>query len=279
MNIRILTDSSTDLTSDIRSKIDIVPLTILFGNKEYADGVDIDHETFYNMLVSEKQLPTTSQATPAAFAARYEAAKEAGEELVVITVSSELSGTYQSAIIAAQDYDNVYIVDGRNVAIGTGLLIKEALRLVEEGKSAAETVAYIESIRDKVQLIAMVDTLEYLKRGGRVSRTVAFAGGLLNIKPIICVKNGVLDVIGKARGTKAAFASLVDSAVSAGGVDTTLPFVTGYTGTDDSLTQRFISENHSIFECEAADVPCITVGSAVGTHAGPGAVALAFFAK
>lgn len=278
MGIKIITDSSTDLISSVREKVEVVPLTIFFGEEEFSDGVTIDHETFYKRLVNDKELPKTSQAAPDAFAACYEKARRQGDDVLVITVSSELSGTYQSAMIAAQDYDNVHVVDGRSVAIGTGLIVMRALSLVEEGMSAAEAAEALTLERDRVKLFAIVDTLEYLRRGGRLSRTAAIAGGLLNIKPIIGIRNGALEVISKARGSKQANAALKKE-MEAISVDTERPFMLGYTGLNDSAVRQFASDACSMFGSEASEIPITIVGSTVGTHAGPGAVACAFFGK
>jgi len=279
MSIRIIADSSTDMISKVRCRVDVLPLSITFDDDEYIDGVDIDHETFYKRLMNEKTLPKTSQAAPAAFAEKYEQAKTAGDDVVVITISSGLSGTYQSAVMAAREYDNVHVIDSRNVTIAAGILVQRAVELVDSGLTAAQVAEQLEGERDNIRLIAMVDSLEYLKRGGRISKTVAFAGGLLNIKPIICMKDGVLEVTGKSRGAKAAFNTLKKNIAEAGGVDFERPILLGYTGLDDSLLRRFINESLDMWGGDAKTVPTSIVGSVVGTHAGPGAVAVAFYTK
>ena len=279
MGIRIITDSGTDLTQSIQSRVDVVPLIVRFGDKEYADGIDIDRETFYRKLSEERLMPSTSQAAPASFAAIYEEAAKAGDDLIVITTSSLLSGTCQSAVIAAGEYRNVYVVDGRNVALGTGILVSRAVELADKGLSAADISAKLMAERSKVRLIAMVDTLEYLKRGGRLSATAAFAGGLLNIKPVIAIKSGALELAGKARGTKAAFAMMMSMAENMGGIDHTYPYMAGYTGLDDGMIKRFLDASAGIWPGGAGCVPTTVVGSVVGAHAGPGAAAIAFFAK
>lgn len=126
MKTRIIVDSTADLMPEFKSRVSVVPLTVHFGDEEYIDGVTIDHKTFYEKLIETDVLPTTSQATPAAFAQQFEQVNMAGGEAVVITLSSQLSGTYQSAMIAAQDFDNIYVVDSGSAAIGGGILVEQA---------------------------------------------------------------------------------------------------------------------------------------------------------
>lgn len=277
MRTRIITDSTADLLPDIKAQVQVVPLTVRFGDKEYVDGITIDHKTFYEKLVEDDVLPSTSQATPAAFEAEFERLQ--GDEAVVITVSSKLSGTYQSAVIAAEDYDNVYIVDGGTVAIGGGILVERALELAKDGLSAKEIAEELEQEKEKIVIVALVDTLEYLKRGGRISKTVAFAGGLLNIKPVLSVVCGEINMLGKARGSKQGNNLLVQEIEKAGGVDFTRPVLLGYTGISDALLLKYIEDSKHIWERGLSNVRYATIGSVIGTHAGPGAVAVAFFKK
>ena len=202
MNVRIIVDSTADLIPQVRQRLTVVPLTVCFGQQEYIDGVTITHKEFYEKLVESDVLPTTSQATPAAFAQVFAQTERAGDSAVVLTISSKLSGTYQSAMIAAGDYDNIYVVDSGSAAIGVGILAELALQLADGGMCAREIARQLEEEKKKVRIVAMVDTLEYLKRGGRISKTVAFAGELLNIKPVLSVVDGEITMLGKARGSK-----------------------------------------------------------------------------
>ena len=280
MSVKIVIDSTADLPSGQESLFSIVPLTIRFGEQEYIDGITITHKQFYEKLIESDVLPTTSQASPAAFAQVYEEITQAGDTAVVITVSSKLSGTYQSAMIAAADYPGqIYVVDSNTIALGSGILVQFALRLVDEGLSAAEIAQRVTEERNNVRLIALLDTLEYLKRGGRISKTVAFAGGLLNIKPVICIRDGAIEILGKARGSKQGNNLLVKEIEQSGGVDFTKPLMLGYTGISDALLRKYIADSAYIWEGHVDDLPQTVVGSVVGTHAGPGAVAVAFFAK
>lgn len=277
MKTRIIVDSTSDLKPQVRGRVHVVPLTVHFGEEEYIDGVTIDHRAFYEKLVETDVHPSTSQASPAAFAAEYEAAKEAGESAVVITVSSSFSGTYQSAVIAAQDYENVHIVDCGSVAIGGGILVERALQLLDEGLSAGELARRLEEEKEKIVIVALVDTLEYLKRGGRVSKTVALAGTVLNIKPVLAVSSGQIHMLGKARGSKQGNNLLVQEIEKAGGVDFSRPVLLGYTGLSDALLQKYKEDSKFLWEGNLDTVEYTSIGSVIGTHVGPGAVAVAFF--
>lgn len=279
MKTRLIVDSTADLMQEIKEQVHVVPLTVHFGEEEFVDGVTIDNKSFYEKLVETDVHPSTSQATPAAFAEEYENAKAAGDSAVVITLSSKLSGTYQSAMIAAQDYENVYVVDSGSVAIGGGILVELALQLVREGLDAKQIAESLEQAKEKIVIVALVDTLEYLKRGGRISKTVAFAGTLLNIKPVLAVVNGEIAMLGKARGSKQGNNLLVQEIEKAGGVDFSKPVLLGYTGLSDALLLKYIEDSKHLWEEGLEKVRYTTIGSVIGTHAGPGAVAVAFFKK
>lgn len=278
MKTKIIIDSTTNIKKELEGQFDVVPLTVNFGDKEYIDGVTITNEEFYTQLEKGEITPTTSQPTPDAFAKAFRKAVDDGYEVVAITVSSKLSGTYQSACIAAEDFDGkVTVVDSGSITIGAGLLAETALMMARNGAAAAEIVKEIESIKGNVKIYAVLDTLEYLKRGGRVSRTVAFAGGLLSIKPVAVIEDGEIKVVGKARGNKLGNAVMLQQINGVGGIDYTKPFILGYTGVTDSLLKEFVTDNTEYFGGEKLHQSY--VGSVVGTHAGPGAIAIAFFAK
>ena len=277
MKTRIIVDSTSDLMPEARARVSVVPLTVHFGDEEFIDGVTIDHKTFYEKLVETDVHPTTSQATPASFMAEYEKAAQAGESAVVITLSSKLSGTYQSAVIAAGDYENIYVVDSGNVAIGGGILVELALRLLDQGLEAPEIAAQLEAEKEKVRIVALLGTLEYLKKGGRISKTVAFAGAVLNIKPVVSVTDGEIQMLGKARGSRMGNNLLVQEIEKAGGVDFSKPVLLGYTGLSDALLLKYIEDSRQLWEAGLEQVRYTSIGSVIGTHAGPGAIAVAFF--
>lgn len=276
--VNIIVDSTADITEDVKERLTVVPLTLRFGDEEYIEGVTIQKKEFYQKLIESDVLPKTSQASPADFEDVFEKIVAAGESAVVITLSSKLSGTWQSAMIAAREYeDSVYVVDSRNVAIGAAILAKLALRLVDEGMGAREIAERLEKEREKICLIAMLDTLEYLKKGGRISAAAAFAGGVLSIKPVVCIRDGEIVILGKARGSKQGNNLLVSEIRKTGGIDFTKPILLGYTGLDDTLLQKYIEDSKTLWEEGISSLETTMIGSVIGTHAGPGAVAVAFF--
>ena len=279
MSVKIIVDSTTDLLPSIREQVTVVPLTVCFGQEEFTDGVTITHEQFYEKLVECDVLPTTSQASPAAFIRVLSETLAPGDSALILTLSSELSGTYQSAVIAAGEFEEVIVVDSSSVAIGTGILTEYALECVKKGMSAKEIAEEIERKKKDVCVIAMLDTLEYLKKGGRISSTAAFAGGILNIKPVVNIENGRINILGKARGSKQGNNLLIQEIQKAGGIDFKLPILLGYTGLTDVLLQKYIKDSRLLWEDAAESLRYTSIGSVVGTHTGPGVIAAAFFRK
>lgn len=280
MNVRMIIDSTADTTPEVSSRVTIVPLTICFGQQEYVHGVDITNTEFYEKLVESDVLPTTSQATPYAFEEVFREAVDAGDTVVAITLSHKLSGTYQSAVVAAAEFPGkVFVVDSGSVAIGAGILAEYGLELIDQGLSAEEIARQLEDQKSRIHVLAMLDTLEYLKKGGRISKTVAFAGELLAIKPVLGLDGGEIKMLGKARGSKQANNLLVKEIQDAGGVDFSRPLLLGYTGLSDVLLQKYIKDSAILWEGNREQLPYTIIGSVVGTHAGPGAVAVAFFGE
>ena len=279
MGTRIIVDSTADLMPAYQKRVHTVPLTLLFGTEEFIDGITIDKKVFYERLIESDVLPTTSQATPDAFAREFEKAKAAGESAVVITLSSKLSGTYQSARIAAEDYNNIYIVDSGSTAIGSGILTELACKMLDEGMEAEEIARRLEEEKENLIVVALVDTLEYMKKGGRISRTAAAVGGMLNIKPVLALIGGQIHMLGKARGSKMGNNLLVQEIQKAGGVDFSKPVLLGYTGISDALLLKYMDDSRYIWEGNLENIRYTTIGSVIGTHAGPGAVAVAFFKR
>lgn len=279
MKVHIVVDSTVDLHPGRKDQVTVVPLTVHFGEEEYIDGVTMTHQQFYEKLVETDVLPHTSQANPDTFAAVFKPIAEAGDSAVVITVSGSFSGTCQSAVIAAKEYTNIYVVDSRSVAIGAGILAELALQMAELGFDAAAIAQTLEEEKKKIRIVALVDTLEYLKKGGRISKTVAFAGGLLNIKPVLSVVDGEIAMLGKARGSKQGNNLLVNEIEKAGGVDFSRPVLLGYTGMSDLLLQKYMVDSAHLWENSVHELEYTIIGSVIGTHVGPGAVAVAFFQK
>ncbi len=276
MSIRIITDSTADMTGEFREKMIQVPLTVSFGEEEYIDGVTIDKELFYRKLENCDSLPKTSQPSPAAFQKVYEEISEAGDQGIVITVTSKLSGTYQCACVAAEDYPNIRVVDSLSASVGTGILALYALRCADEGMSLEKLAGHLEEKRKEICVIARVETLQYLEKGGRISKATALAGGILNIKPVITLEDGEIAMLGKARGTKKANNILTEQ-IHKAGIDYTMPLLLGYSGNSDKLLGEYIEASRSLWEGHVAQLDCTQLCSVIGTYAGPGAVAVAFF--
>lgn len=282
MSVKIITDSASDIRIDEATLLDItiLPLKTNIDGVEYLDGVTITHEKFYEKLSSCKQLPTTSQLTPFEFETSYKDALQTYDEAVVITLSGKLSGTYQSACTAAMEYEGkVFVVDSENATVGQQLLVKYALRLRDRGLSAESIANELNEAKSRICLVALVDTLDYLVKGGRLSKTAGIAGSLLQIKPVLGVEDGEVKVLGKARGAKQSNNMLTETIAKKGGIDFSMPLVLAYSGNDDSLLQDYIENSRSIWEGNIDELPVSVIGSTIGTHAGPGAIAVAFFAK
>lgn len=285
MTVRIITDSASDITAaDIAAAgnpaLTVLPLSVTFGQTTYEDGVDLSHQRFYELLVEGDDLPMTGQVNPYAFEQAIAQAREAGEEVVVITLSGKLSGTNASAVTAAAAFeDGVYVVDSKSVTVGERILVDYALRLVGEGLGAADIACALEQAREDIHVVGLLDTLEFLRRGGRIPASAAALGKLLSIKPVITITDGVVELLGKARGSKNGRNLLTQQVEAAGGIDFSMPIELAYAGLDDALLRKYVEDSRHIWEGHVAldDLPVHTVGATIGTHVGPGAIALAFF--
>lgn len=280
MAIRIITDSASDITQVEAAAwgVQVLPLRTIFGQEEFLDGITIDHETFFQKLIESDVLPTTSQLSPFQYEDPFRQAAEAGDEVVCITLSSKLSGCYQSASIAAEDLP-VVLVDSCNVTVGERLLVERAVQLRDQGLSAQEIGQQLESEKSQIRLIALLDTLEYLKKGGRISSAAALAGSLLSIKPVIAVEHGEIAILGKARGSKNGNNMLMTLVEKNGGINFEMPYCLAYSGLSDALLRKYIADSQSLYSGRAEHLPVSTIGSTIGTHAGPGAIAVAFFSN
>lgn len=287
MPVRIITDSASDLTQeDIAAlgnpRLTVLPLSVTFGETTYLDGVNLNHRRFYELLVEGDDLPMTGQVNPYAFEEAISEARNAGEEVVVITLSSKLSGTNGSALTAAANFDEgVYVIDSKNVTVGERVLIDYALRLVGEGLGAADIACALEQAREDIHVVGLLDTLEFLRRGGRIPASAAALGKLLSIKPVITITDGVVELLGKARGSKNGRNLLTQQVEAAGGIDFSMPIELAYAGLDDALLRKYVEDSRHIWEghVELDNLPVHTVGATIGTHVGPGAIALAFFKR
>ena len=281
MGVKIIIDSASDIKVSFaqQQNLGFVPLRTILAGTEYRDGIDIVPDEFFEKLEANKEVARTSQVNVAEFAAMFEEAVQAGDDVVVITISSGLSGTCQSAMIAANDYPGrVYVIDSLSATAGEQVLIEWAIRLRDEGKSAAEIFAELDGMRKKARLFVRLETLEYLKRGGRISKTSAAVGGLLNIKPILTLNGeGKLETVGKARGIGMSHKMLNDSIRACGGIDFTKPVVLTYAGDlADGTVQKYLDDSRDIYGDHIDQLTIGQLGCVIGTHSGPGAIVVSF---
>ncbi|NLJ89614.1 MAG: DegV family protein [Clostridiales bacterium] len=277
MAIRIITDTPSDISfaEAKEMNIDLVPLKINVDDKSYREGIDITVDEFYQMLETSKTLPTTSTPSPENFLTYFEEARDAGDDVIVISLAAGLSGTYQCAVLAKEiaGYSNIHVIDSEQATLGEMVLVRYAVKLRDEGKTVKEIVDAIETSKKKVVILAVLDTLEYLQKGGRLPKSVAIAGGLLKIKPMITLKEGAIEVVGKARGHKAALKNMLAEIDKYPDFDTSAPIVYGYTKTPDQCLKL---KEEADKKYNLKDTKMYPIGSVIGTHAGPGAFAIGF---
>ena len=279
-NITIITDSASDISQNNNKGVTVLPMTITFGEENYEDGVSLTPDNFYMKLIESSALPKTSQVSPYAFGKAYENSLKSADYVIVITLSSKLSGTYQSACIAADDYDGrVFVIDSENVTVGEQILVDYALSLIDKGIEVNTIVSQLNTMKKRIRLVALLDTLEYLKKGGRISSGAAFLGNVLSIKPVIAIVDGEVSFLGKARGSKQGNNFLIQQVDTYGGIDYSLPVLLGYTGCSTVLMDKYIKDSSSLWEGRIPVPDIIQVGATIGTHIGPGGIAVAFFSK
>lgn len=277
MGVCILTDSTADVPHNLAQRlgITVVPLKVLFGGKQYIDGVDIDSPAFFRMMRETREVPTTSQVNPDEFEPIFRRIRAAGDEIVGIFISSKMSGTAQSAYITRQAMgdEGIFIIDSETVTFAEGQLVLEAARMAAEGLDAATIAGRIEEMKRKCRLYAVVDTLEYLKKGGRLSPASAMLGTVLNIKPIITIENGLVEAVGKARGTQKAFDWMEKQVQKTGQTLTGKRVNLGHTDSPEKLAQL---KEWLLARWTPAEITVSEIGTVVGTHAGPGCTGFAF---
>lgn len=276
--VRIIADSGCDMTQEQANElnVELLPITITFGGDEFIDGVNMTPREFYLKLIESDELPHTSQITPYTYAEAFRSAVEAGDEVVCVAIGSKFSGSFQNALAAAEEFgDKVAVVDTRNVSMGELVLVKLAMRLREQGLSAVEIGKRLNDEAGNVHVLALLDTLEYLKKGGRISPTVAFAGELLAIKPVVSVIDGAVSVVGKARGSKNGGNLLRKLIEKTGGVNFDMPYAIGYTGLSDEMLRKYMQDNADIYA--GHELPISAIGATIGTHVGPNCICIAFF--
>ncbi len=278
--IRILTDSAADLTAQdlAQSGVYVVPMSITFedGSSVEDDG-RMTKDEFFQRLATDSKLPRTSQPSPAAFIEAFADAELAGDEVIVITVGQKLSGTYQCAVMASGEVDTpVYVVDSETATQGEAMILREALRLRAMGLSAQQIVDVLERFKKRVRIVAVVDSLKHLQKGGRVSAAVALVGGALGIKPVISLYESTVKLAGKGRGRPGALVALFKQLDELGGIDTDYPCVVLYS--DDKATagpvHHYLTQNLKL-----EGVRTCQIGATIGTHVGPRAAGIVFVAK
>ena len=282
MAVKLVIESSSDIDSVGAEKLGItmLPIPITFGEEEFLDGVDITCDQFYDKLIKSVDLPKTSMINSYRFEEIFQKHVHNGDEVVAIVLSSRLSGTCNAAKNAADNFKGkVFVVDSLSATAGIKLLVEYALILILDGKSAEEVYELLEEKKHKIQIRAMVDTLKFLKKGGRISPLVAFAGELMGIKPMVAVIDGKVEVVGKVIGLKKAINYINAEIEKTGGIDFNMPFYTIYSGNDQTKIDNYISDNAKIWECGVEKVRKNCIGATIGTHVGPGAIGIAFFSK
>lgn len=273
--IKILCDSITDLPLEIIEKynVDIVPLTVLFNGVEYLDGVNLTNDEFYKMLRNTTSMPKTSQATYSQFKKHFDKYDDEEIEILYIAGSSSASGTMQSAVIAKNDgYKNVTIFDTQNLSIGSALFVIKACEMVENGYMLNEVLEKLESMKGLEDVLFSVDTLEYLKMGGRISSVKATLGNLLSIKPILTVENGLVSQKSQVRGKKQIFNALTNGLIEKHGNDfSDKTVIIGYGDNEEDLEtiKKTISE-----KINPKDIYFVNIGCVICSHSGPGVIGI-----
>lgn len=281
-NIRILTDSTADLPQEIveQYQITVIPLTVLIEGKPYLDRVDITNEEYYATLRKVDVLPTTSQPSPAVFAEAYERlAQEGAEEIISLHLSSDLSGTVQGAGLAAkmvEDKVRVTVIDSRSATMGLGLLVYTAAKAAADGKTIEEVTDLLQTCVQNLDLFFLIDSLDNLQKGGRIGKAGFLVGSLLNIKPILRLKDGVIHAYEKVRGNKEnkAMDRLIDDFCNTIDMNKPVYCAAGYCDNRE-LAEYMVAkmqERHPHFEVVFMQIGCV-----VATHIGMGAVGIAFY--
>lgn len=278
--IKLLIDSAGDFTEAeaLARGIDFLPMSILIDGEAFYDGQTITHKEFYAKLKTSHFFPLTSQISEYRFAEKIEQMQANGDQVLIICMSSKLSGTYEQAVRASENFSDVAVVDSLNVSVGERILIEYALRLIGEGKALAEVATALEQKKHKIKVLALLNTLEYLKKGGRISPLVAIAGAMLGIKPVVAVESGEVKLVGKAKGSAMGNNYLNKLIKNSKGIDFAMPYATGYTANNE-LLNKYVEDSKALWASQAEDIPQFSVGCTIGTHVGPNCLVVGFFEK
>lgn len=279
MGICIITDSASDLDQNELQGVHVIPMTVSIDGDTFRDGVDITKDQFYNRLETSEEMPVSSLVSPAQFEEVFEKLTEEGMEAIVITISSGLSGTYQSALIAAEDYAMVSVVDSLQVSSAEQILVRRALQLVQQGMGREEIVKTLEEEKRRIVIFAYANTLKYLHKGGRISKGSALVGGVMGVKPLLTLEEGKMICIAKNRGSKQSNRAMNAGIENYGGVDFAMPYAVGYSGREKNNLLEFMHDNPLLTGPDGQQPAVVQIGTAVGTHCGPGAVSVTFFRR
>ena len=285
MKIKLITDSSSDFDKDeaMEKGVELVPMEITIDNKQYLDGENLTKNEFYEKLEKCEDFPKTSQVNEFRWNEVFEKFVNEGYNCIVITISSGLSGTYNSAVSASKNFEGkVFVVDSLNASLGQRVLIEYAIELINKGEDIEKIVELLNENKKRIVVDAVLGTLKYLKKGGRISPLVAFAGEILNIKPEIAVIDGKIELTGKIKGFKNGLNHLTQKTKEKG-IDLDMPFNIVYSGNDRTIAEKYIEqcEEFWLTQC-GGDINKISInqmGSTVGVHIGPGTIGVAYFKK
>lgn len=281
--IKLIVDSATDieLLEADEMGVELISMQVRFGEEEFLDGVNLSHKQFFEKLIESAELPQTSQINEFRWAEAFDTLTKNGDDVIAITISSKLSGTYSCAVKAAKKFNGkVRVVDSLNACIGERILLNYAQRLVEENKMSIDEIEKnLNAAKKKIQVLAVLDTLKYLRKGGRISSVAAFTGELLSIKPVVSVIGGEVKLVGKAIGSKKGNNLLMQLVDKCGGIDFNMPYALAYSGLNDEYLQKYLHDSQALWKDKTDHIPQYMIGSTIGTHVGPNAIAVAFFAN
>lgn len=281
--IKFIIDSAADIEQKEADKLGVtlIPMEIRFGEQEYLDGVTISHAEFFEKLIESAEFPQTSQINEYRWEEQFARLTADGSDVVAITISSKLSGTYSCAMKAAKKFEGkVRVIDSFNASLGERILLEYALNMSEANDATANKIAdSIEKQKHRIQVLAVLDTLKFLRKGGRISSVAAFTGELLSIKPVISIIKGEVKLVGKAIGSKKGNNLLMQLVEKCGGIDFDAPYAVAYSGLSDDYLKKYLKDSKSLWSDKTDNVPSYLIGSTIGAHVGPNAIAVAFFAK
>lgn len=281
--IKLLIDSASDIEQAEADGLgaELIPMQIRFGQEEFFDGVNLSHRQFFEKLIECGELPQTSQINEFRFEEAFKRLTADGSEVIAIVISSKLSGTFGCAHRAAKKFaGKVFVVDSLNACIGERILFEYALRLVKGGElTASEIVKELDEKKRKIQVLALLDTLKYLRKGGRISSVAAIAGEMLSIKPVVSIIKGEVKLVGKAVGSKKGNNLLNQLAEKCGGIDFSMPYALAYSGLSQTVLEKYIADSEKLWSGKTDCIPVHMIGSTIGTHIGPGGIAVAFFSN